>query len=265
MLTSRSNLGVVPALLLAYPVLCPGPGNQDTDPPAAWLAEDPPAERTVFAPYVISHPDLYEYGCWTSADGREAIFGVELGHRSDIRRSLFEDGSWTEPEILLEHEVYRFHDPCLSADGARLYFVSDRPIDGVGPPKDSDLWYAERQGDGWSEPIRLPDTVNSPANDYYTSLTDEGHLYFARNVATTEGEDSNYDLFRARFVDGEFEPAEPLPGAVNTGAYEADPFVAPDESWLIVCSTRRSGQGRGDLYLSVRDEDGNWSAVESVV
>ncbi len=142
--------------------------------------------------------------------------------------------------------------------------MSDRPIDGVGPPKDSDLWYVERQGDGWSEPIRLPDTVNSPANDYYTSLTDEGHLYFARNVATAEGEDSNYDLFRARFVDGEFEPAEPLPGAVNTGAYEADPFVAPDESWLIVCSTRRSGQGRGDLYLSVRGEDGNWSAVQSL-
>ena len=80
-------------------------------------------------------------------------------------------------------------------------------------------------------------------------------------IGPGDGPDSNYDLFRARSVDGAFEEARPLPGEVNTGAYEADVFVAPDESWLIVCSTRRSGLGRGDLYLSVRDDAGDWSAV----
>ena len=35
-------------------------------------------------------------------------------------------------------------------------------------------------------------------------------------------------------------------------------LVAPDESYLIVSSGRPGGFGQGDLYISFRDEDGDW-------
>jgi hypothetical protein len=35
--------------------------------------------------------------------------------------------------------------------------------------------------------------------------------------------------------------------------------VAPDESWLVITSSRPDGVGGGDLYVSFRGDDGRWS------
>ena len=79
--------------------------------------------------------------------------------------------------------------------------------------------------------------------------------------ASNKGNESNtdHDMYKSEYVDGEFQEAKRLPGDVNTKAYEADVFVSPDESYIIYCATKRSGLGRGDLYVSFRDEDGLWS------
>ena len=60
-------------------------------------------------------------------------------------------------------------------------------------------------------------------------------------------------------VDGAFLPPVRLDAAVNTNGYEADVFVAPDASYLIFCSTREGGLGRGDLYISFKNANGGWS------
>lgn len=39
----------------------------------------------------------------------------------------------------------------------------------------------------------------------------------------------------------------------------ADVFVDPNEQYLIFCSTKAGGYGRGDLYVSFKKEDGTWS------
>ena len=74
----------------------------------------------------------------------------------------------------------------------------------------------------------------------------------------------DFDLYAATLVDGEFATPVALPGEVNTPDYEADVYVAPDESYVIFSSRRREGLGRGDLYLSVRDADGQWSAARNL-
>jgi len=48
---------------------------------------------------------------------------------------------------------------------------------------------------------------------------------------------------------------------VNSGAYTAHPFIAPDESYLIWDSKREDGFGDSDLYISFRQEDGTWSSA----
>lgn len=53
--------------------------------------------------------------------------------------------------------------------------------------------------------------------------------------------------------------AIPLEDNINTDAYEADVFIAPDSSFLIFCSIRESGFGMGDLYISFKDEYGKWT------
>ena len=50
-----------------------------------------------------------------------------------------------------------------------------------------------------------------------------------------------------------------LGAAINSEQYEADVFISPDESYIIFCSTRENGFGRGDLYVSFKNFDGTWS------
>ena len=40
---------------------------------------------------------------------------------------------------------------------------------------------------------------------------------------------------------------------------DADPFVAPDESYLILCQQKEEGFGRYDLYIHFQKEDGSWT------
>ena len=81
-------------------------------------------------------------------------------------------------------------------------------------------------------------------------------MYFATKV--DDGTDYNYDIVYSELKNGKYQKPQKLPEAVNTSRYEADVFVAPDESYLIFCSTRRTGVGRGDLYISFKDKNGNW-------
>jgi len=50
----------------------------------------------------------------------------------------------------------------------------------------------------------------------------------------------------------------------NTGSYEADVFVASDESYLIFCGDRADGYGRGDLYIGFKKPDGTWTRARNM-
>ena len=65
-------------------------------------------------------------------------------------------------------------------------------------------------------------------------------------------------------VNNEFQKPIRLSEAINTNQYEADVFISPDESYMIFCSTRDDSFGRGDLYVSFRNHDGNWSPAKNM-
>jgi hypothetical protein len=44
---------------------------------------------------------------------------------------------------------------------------------------------------------------------------------------------------------------------LNTEYDEWDPFISPDESYLIFCSTKPGGPGMDDLYISFRADTGD--------
>ena len=70
---------------------------------------------------------------------------------------------------------------------------------------------------------------------------------------------TDHDIYYSKFINNEFQKPVLLSEAVNTENYEADVFVAPDESYIIFCSTREDGFGRGDLYISFKGSHNKWS------
>lgn len=220
---------------------------------------------TVFAPDLISLKDHYEYGSVFSRDGKEFYYAVIINDKPQIRYSQFVDNTWTAPKTVIGNARYEYNDPFLSPDGKRLFFISDQAKDGKGDKKDFDIWYLEREKDGWSQiPVNAGPAINTEKNEYYMSFTKTGTMYFSSNGGTDQATDKNYDIRSSRFSKGEFKPSIKLISAVNTEHYEADVFVSPDEQYMIFCSERPGGHGKGDLYISFKSKSGDWQKAKNM-
>lgn len=69
-----------------------------------------------------------------------------------------------------------------------------------------------------------------------------------------------YNICRSKYVNGKFTKPELLNRRINSKYQDYTPFVAPDESYLIFSSVNRpDGYGSGDLYISFKDSNNEWS------
>ncbi|SKB77247.1 PD40 domain-containing protein [Dyadobacter psychrophilus] len=225
----------------------------------------PGAVPTVFAPGLISLKDHYEYGSVFSKDGKEFYYAVIINEKPQIRYSYFANNTWTSPKTVIGSDKYEYNDPFLSADGKGLFFISDQAKDGKGDKKDFDIWYLEREKDGWSQiPVNAGTSINTGKNEYYMSFTQTGKMYFSSNGGTDQASDKNYDVRSSLFSKSGFTPSIKLGKAVNTEHYEADVFVSPDEQYIIFCSERPGGLGKGDLYISFKSKSGEWQNAKNM-
>lgn len=100
-------------------------------------------------------------------------------------------GSWAEPSLLdiMGDSVMVAH-PALSPDGSILYFVSDAP----GGQGGKDIWMAEKSGGAYKSPVNLGDEINTPGDEMFPYVRDNGELYFSSNYHPGMG---GFDIFRA--------------------------------------------------------------------
>jgi imidazolonepropionase-like amidohydrolase len=236
--------------------------GSETDNNMNYFGQKPPLDKPeLFAPNIISIPNRHEFGCTISKDSNAFYFGVDNNGIMEIHYSNLEDGVWSPQKKLFETDSVSYNDPMFSPDERRLYFISNRSLTDEKAKEDADIWYIERENkqSNWSNPINLGSPVNSLLNEYYASFTNDGSLYFASKDKSEDASRYAFDIYRSEFRNGEFLKPEILPETINTNRYEADVFIAPDESYMIFCSIRKNGLGQGDLYLSFKDEEGNWS------
>ena len=223
----------------------------------SYLGQKPPGEVPVlFAPDIVS-TGLDELNSIFSPDGKEFYFCVRnfLGAVSIFQMKL-ENEIWSDPKCLPFASKFGDIDITMSPDGDIILFSSKRPIPGeVDPKEDYDFWMAKRGGDSWGEPIYLGEDINSERHDFYPMMTNNGTIYFS---SQREGPGTN-NIYRSKWVDGKYTRAEKLGDAINTEHREFDPYVSPDESILIYTSQRPEGFGSGDLYISFKDKNGNWT------
>ena len=215
----------------------------------------PPSIASIFGKGAISD----EFGnrdMAISPNGQD--FFYTLQYRSGfglsvIMHSKLIKGKWTKPEVAYFSGQYSDLEPAFSPDGLRLYFVSNRPIDG-NLKKDFDIWYVSKNNSEWSHPVRLDAPVNTEKNEFYPSITRSGNIYFTREMP---GNDE--DIVYCRFKNMSYDTAQSLPDVINSAGGEFNAFVDPDEKYIIYTAYKRKGNiGTGDLYISFKDPVGNW-------
>jgi hypothetical protein len=215
----------------------------------------------IFAPGLVSTAYHEHSAVIFTPDGKEAYWSVFLYFfrpQIILHMKMMEDGSWSSPEVPSFSGQYSDGISCISPDGMTLYFESSRPIQKGGDAKDdTDLWYVERSGNLWGEPIHLGDKINSNTLDRGASVTRDGTLYFC---SEREGGIGNSDLYRSQKINGVYQEPENLGRPVNSEKYERFPFIAPDESYLLYeIINADDSYGDGDIYISFRKKDRNWT------
>jgi hypothetical protein len=255
----------IPALLFVTALVVSGarPASPESlhhlGPAGPYLGQFlPDTVPELFAPGIVS-TGMFTRDMAISPDGKEIFFCVALGNYAfaTILHCSETGGHWSLPEIVPFSGGPGIIDfePAFSHDGSRLFFLSTRP-DAGEEAGDQDIWYVERRGTGWSDPVNLGEPVNTDGGEYFPSLTRDGTLYFTRNV---KGSSLNM-IFRSRFVDGAFREPKLLPPQVNCGTNRFNAFVAPDESYIIVPAAGMKDAYDGvDYYIVFRNSDDRWS------
>lgn len=225
----------------------------------------------IFAQGVISTAGD-EFGATFTPDGRTCYFTVKSPSTISsnivvICFSKFKDGQWDEPEIAPFSGKYKDFNPSISPDGAKLFFISNRPVDGR-KHAGTDIWVVERLSDGWSEPKNLGSPVNTDGYELACSVASDGTLYFS-----STGTNNNIDIYCAKLADGKYQTPERLDTTINTAYEENHPFIAPDQSYILFSSLGRpdalseagasTSYPRSDLYISYR-RDGKWTPAKSL-
>ena len=134
----------------------------------------------------------------------------------------YKDNRWTESVV-----APRAGEPFISLDG-KVMHLGNR--------------YRERTNSGWSEEKSL----GAPFKDIRImrlTASSKGTYYF--DEASETG-----PLRYSRLIDGKREKPRTL--NIDVGKWNAHPFIAPDETYLIWDDQREDGNGSSDLYISFR-------------
>jgi len=221
----------------------------------------PGLKPEIFAPGIVS-TEKNELNSVFSPDGKEFYYAINFPSKGyTIMVIAREKNRWTNPEVASFSGEYRDVDMCISYDGRKLFFCSNRPVDG-SQPQGLRIWVTEKKGDKWGKPVYLRSGINAGRNQVYPSVTKKETLYFQ---SRREGNFGGSDIYRSRFVNGKFMQPENLGSMINSEFNEGDVLIAPDESYIIVsCSGRPDSFGGGDLYISFKKNDGSWAKLKNM-
>ena len=222
-----------------------------------YLGQKPPGMTPeIFAAGIIS--TAANEGCSSfSPDGRLYLFARGGSALDGILFMKQIDGIWQKPRLASFSAGKYDWDFILAPDGKTVFVSSGRPSQTGGLPlRDYRIWITERSDKGWSEPRLLPAPVNTGQHDSYPSVTNDRTLYFFSNRSGGLGEG---DIYLSRSVNGRYTKVENLSIPINTKYHEVDPFIDPDERYLIFCSDKPGGYGKADIYVTFRKKNGSWT------
>lgn len=217
-----------------------------------------PKDPQRFAPGVVNQ-GLPVRDMAISPDGQHMVWGVSFQDGPVTLVGVHQvKGVWTKPEVLpfATDPTRAFLEPCFSPDGKSLVFCSDH---GTLPDgrKNWDFFRVSLEEGRWGQPKPLGAPINTEANEYFPSLTQDGTLYFCRDEMPKS---RAHFLYRSRLVDGMYQSPEKLPAHINAKPSQFNAFIARDESYLIWSAAGfKSGMGGVDYLIAFRRADDIWS------
>lgn len=155
-----------------------------------------------------------------------------------IYSATLEGNSWMNIEELpFNNNNYSVGHPSLTTDGMTMYYASDAP-GGVGG---SDLYKVKVTNGSFGTPENLGARINTPGNEFFPFLAEDGRLYFS-----SDGH-KGYGLLDV-FVVNEGESVQNLGEAINSNHDDFAFYISSTKPKGFVSSNREGGTGSDDIY-----------------
>lgn len=151
-------------------------------------------------------------------------------------------GDWSEPTLLeLVGDSLIAAHPSLSSDGTTLFFVSDRP----GGYGGKDIWMARGKGNSFDNPINLGPEINTPGDEMFPCIRENGELYFSSNYLPGLG---GLDIFKAVKDEKGIWKVENMKAPINSPGDDFGITFNKGEIDKGLFSSNRKGSKSDDIY-----------------
>lgn len=241
------------------------------------LMEKPvPFMATNMGPNINTEFDDY----WPSITADESLFSitVKLNKREGesswgkaVQEDIYvdkksPDGTWpkTQKAGNCINTIHNEGAQSFSLDGRYMFFVA---CDRQGAYGSCDIYYAVREGNGWSRAYIPGSPLNTKFWESNPCLSPTGDkLYF---VSTRPGGVGKSDIWTVDVAIGNdgllsFSNPKNLGPKVNTAEDEMSPFIHADNQTLFFSSKGRPGLGNHDIYVTYKDEKGGWTEPQNI-
>jgi outer membrane protein OmpA-like peptidoglycan-associated protein len=142
--------------------------------------------------------------------------------------------------------------PAISGDGKTLAYVTkEKFYDAV--------MLAHFEKGAWKEAVNITPQIQSDGNQYPTSLSADGNTLFL-----TKEDNFNSDIYVSSFVNGQWTVSKPLNKNINTRYWESFASMTADGKTLYFASNRKDGYGNLDIYVSVKEANGQWGPAKNL-
>ena len=192
--------------------------------------------------------DFDEGSASFSADGKTMFFTrcyVEKGESRgaqicSVTRSGGKWGKVTDIKLSNDSSI-TFAHPTPSPDGRFLYFVSDLP----GGYGGKDIWRSEKNGTQYGAPVNLGPSINTPGDEMFPYMREDGTLYFSSNGLPGFG---GLDIFYAtEMEDGSWTVSNMMYPVNSNGDDFGISFIAGQEKGMFT-SNRGEKKGYDKIY-----------------
>lgn len=182
---------------------------------------------------------------------------LDSNGRGDVYVSEYEGGTWGKPQNLgkVVNTPTVESQPCVDADGKRLYFTRYSRVN-----ETTDLYVSDWFDGKWNNP-RAINNVNTKGNEMSPFIHPDGKtLYFVSDGLPGMG---GYDVFMCKRNDkGEWGQPVNLGYPLNTPDDEISFAVSADGKTGYISSVREGGFGGFDIYSFELGQDNSPEKVE---
>lgn len=160
-------------------------------------------------------------------------------------------GKWREPKPLEKPINTSFFESStsLSADGNKLYFVSERPGNKNNAQGKGDIYVVEKISKTmWGEPKNLGAIINTPEDEISVFIHPDGKTFFFSSKGHLSM--GGYDVFMSKFneVDSSWSTPQNLGYPINTVNDDVHFVLSLDGKTAYYSNEKKEGMGERDIY-----------------